>query len=136
VIKGMFWRPTKKEILEWLDMKEREFEKKENRNPRMSKKKWMHRYVYIELHEILFGEFPIILMKWLETLVENSKMYRDIMPRNWTPNLVRQLNYVSNNAYRTIDLWFHIILGGYITEFAVDCTQSYNVIERDFFKGS
>jgi hypothetical protein len=27
----------------------------------MSDKKWMQRYVFIDLHEIFFGEFPIIL---------------------------------------------------------------------------
>jgi hypothetical protein len=27
------------------------------------------------------------------------------------------------------------ILGGYITEFFIDCTQYYIVVERDFFKG-
>jgi hypothetical protein len=26
-------------------------------------------------------------------------------------------------------------LGGYIIDFAIDCTQSYSVVERDFFKG-
>jgi hypothetical protein len=35
VIEGMFWSPTKKEILEWLEVKEREFYINENRNPRM-----------------------------------------------------------------------------------------------------
>jgi hypothetical protein len=57
------------------------------------------------------------------------------MLRNWTPELVRQLNYVSNPTTRAVDFWLDSILGGYITEFAVDCTQSYSVAERDFFKG-
>jgi len=34
-----------------------------------------------------------------------------------------------------VDFWLDIILGGYIIEFAVDCIQSYCVVERDFFKG-
>ena len=58
------------------------------------------------------------------------------MLRNWNPKLVRQLNYVSNTTSRVADFWLNNILGGYFTKFAVDCTQSYSVVERDLFKGS
>jgi len=27
------------------------------------------------------------------------------------------------------------VLGGYFTEFVIDCTQSYSVVERELFKG-
>jgi hypothetical protein len=27
------------------------------------------------------------------------------------------------------------VLGGYVTEFSIDCTQSYSVVERELFKG-
>jgi hypothetical protein len=74
-------------------------------------------------------------MKWLERLVENTGRYRDATSRNWTPELVRKLNSISNNTSPTVDFWLDSILGGYITEFVVDCTQSYSVAERDFFKG-
>jgi hypothetical protein len=30
-------------------------------NPRMSDKQWMQRYVFMDLHEIFFGEFPKIM---------------------------------------------------------------------------
>jgi hypothetical protein len=55
--------------------------------------------------------------------------------RNCNPELVRQLNYVCNPNTRAVDYWLDNILGGYIIEFAIDCTQSYNGSERDFFKG-
>jgi hypothetical protein len=77
----------------------------------------------------------IILTKWLERLVENTGRYQTTMPRNWTSELVRKLNSVSNNTSCVIDLWLESILGGYITKFVVDCTQSYNVAKRDLFKG-
>jgi hypothetical protein len=123
VIKGMFWKMNKKEILEWLERKERDFAQQENKNPRMSDKQWMQGYVYTYLHEIFFGKFPIILIEWLERLVEKIGRYKDVAPRNWTPELVRQLNFVSNPTTRAIDFWLDIILGGYVTKFAVDCIQ-------------
>jgi hypothetical protein len=85
----MFWRPTKKEILEWLEKKDWEFSKKENRNPHMSEKQWMKRYVYTYLYEIFFHEFPIILTEWLERLVEKTRRYRAAVVRNWNLELVR-----------------------------------------------
>jgi hypothetical protein len=75
------------------------------------------------------------LTEWLGRLVENVGRYRVEALRNWTPELIRQLNTVSNKVSHAIDFWLNSILGGYITEFAVDCTQSYSVVERDFFKG-
>jgi hypothetical protein len=135
VIKGIFWKMTKKEISEWLERKEQEFSRQENINPRMSEKQWMQRYVYTDLHEIFFGEFPIILTEWLERLVEKEGRYRAASPRNWTHKLVRKMNYVSNPTTPAVDFWLDNILRGYIRKFAVDCIQLYNVVEMDFFKG-
>jgi hypothetical protein len=101
----------------------------------MRKEKWMQRYVYTELYDIFFGEFPIILIEWLEILVDNTGRYRIATLRKSTPELVRELKSVSNKTSRAINLWLRNILGEYITEIAVDCTQSYSVVERDFFKG-
>jgi hypothetical protein len=89
VIERMFWRLTKKEITEWIERKEREFDRKENRNPWMKNEQWMQRYVYIVLHEIFYGEFPIILAEWLERLVDSTRRYQTTTSRNWNPELVR-----------------------------------------------
>jgi hypothetical protein len=94
----------------------------------------VQRYVFIEMHEIFFGEFSIILIKLLEILVENTERYCTVSPRNWTLELVRQLNFVSTTTYCMTYFWLNSILGGYITKFVVDCTQSYSVAERNFFK--
>jgi hypothetical protein len=118
-----------------LERKKRDFSEQENINPHMSDKQWMQMYVYTDLHEIFFDELPIILTKWIEILVEKTGRYRSITPRNWIPKLVRQLNYVINPTTPAIDFWLDSILGGYVTEFSIDCIQSYNVTERDFFKG-
>ena len=66
----------------------------------------------------------------------NTGRYQTVVLRNWTPELVRKLKYVSNTTSSIVYFWLGNILGGYITTFAVDCTQSYSVAERDLFKGS
>jgi hypothetical protein len=100
----------------------RVFQKREYETLHMSNEQWMQKYVYTYLHEIFFGEFPIILTEWLEILVEKTGRYQNDAPRNWTPELVRQLNFVSNNTSRAIDFWLDSILGGYITKFVIECT--------------
>jgi hypothetical protein len=67
--------------------------------------------------------------------VKNNGRNRTTEVRNWTPELLRQLNSLSKKSSRAFDFWLDSILGGYIIEFAVDCTQLYSVVERDFFKG-
>jgi hypothetical protein len=65
-----------------LERKEHEFARKEKRNPWMSDKQWMQRYVYTKLHEIFFAEFPIILTEWLEILVEDIVRCKNVALRN------------------------------------------------------
>jgi len=48
---------------------------------------------------------------------------------------INQLKSVRNSISRVVDFWFDSILGGYITEFAVDTIKSYSVVEREFFRG-
>jgi hypothetical protein len=80
----------------------------------MSEKQWMQRYVFTDLHEILFGKFPKILTDWLERLVEKIGRFSATVSWNWTLELVRQLNLVSNPATRAIDFWLDSVLGGYV----------------------
>jgi hypothetical protein len=45
------------------------------------------------------------------------------------------MNSVSKPNTCVFYFWLDSILGGYITEFVVDCIQSYSVTEKEFFKG-
>ena len=69
----------------------------------MSDEQWLQSYVFIELHEIFFGEFSIVLTKLLEILVENTERYHIVALRKWTLELVRQFNYVRNITSSIID---------------------------------
>jgi hypothetical protein len=101
----------------------------------MSEKQWLQKYVFTDLHEIFFGEFLVILIECLESLVGKTGKFSVTALRNWTPELVRQLNFVSNPTTRAVDFWLDSILSYYVIDFFVDCIQSYIFGERDFFKG-
>jgi hypothetical protein len=49
--------------------------------------------------------------------------------------LIQQVNTISNRISPVVDFWMDSVLGSYITKFYIDCTQSYSVSEREFFKG-
>ena len=131
----MFWRLTKKDIIDWLEWKEQKFAWQEKNDTWTSDKQWMQMYVFMDLHEIFFGEFPKKLTEWLERLVEKTWSFSVPTPKNWTHELVTHLNSVSNPTTRAIDFWLDSVPWGYVTEFAIDFIQSYSVAERNFFKG-
>ena len=56
-----FWHPSKEEIENWVEAKEKEFTEQENKKPRLSAKDWLHRYFFYDIHEIFFASFPIEL---------------------------------------------------------------------------
>ena len=67
-----FWNPSKEEIEQWVNSKEKEFIERENINPQLSVEDWLQRYIFTDLHEILFATFPSELHAWLSRLAENE----------------------------------------------------------------
>ena len=61
----MLWHPTKKEIEDWMECKMLAFAQEESARSRLSAENWLDRYIYSDIHEILFAEFPIVLHEWL-----------------------------------------------------------------------
>jgi hypothetical protein len=62
-------------------------------------------------------------------------VFRRTNLRNWTPELIQQVNNVSNSISHVVDFWLDNILGGYTTEFTIDETQYYSTVGREFSKG-
>ena len=57
------------------------------------------------------------------------------MITKWTLKLVQQLEKSSNKIIHLVDHWIDSVLGGFVTEFAIDQFVSYSEVERRFFKG-
>ena len=66
-----YWHPTKEELNQWVESKEREFDEKENKSPRFSKKDWLQKHIFTDLHEIFFATYAYELYDWLSKLNDN-----------------------------------------------------------------
>jgi signal recognition particle subunit SEC65 len=68
------WNPTKEEIKRWLRTKELEFSQKDNRNPRITPRKYLDKYVFTDLNEVVFCDYPHLLQEWILRLKDNHTM--------------------------------------------------------------
>ena len=123
--KGMLrlWNPKKAEIKRWLKTKELEFAQKDNRNHRVTPHKYLEKYVFIDLHEVFFCDFPYLLKEWILRLKDNHAM-NQIRQLEWTPIHIEQLQQVNNKFTHVVDFWLDSIVAGFITKFAVDTMKS------------
>jgi hypothetical protein len=121
------------EIESWLKTKELEFAQKDNRNPKITPHKYLDKYVFSDLHEVFFCDFPHVLQEWLLRLKDNHPTNR-IRQIEWNPVEITQLQQVNNKFTRAVDFWLDSIVAGFITEFAVDTAKSYNATEKEFLR--
>ena len=70
------WNPTKVEIEIWLRTKEIKFSQKDNINPRVTPHKYVEKYVFTDLHEVFFCDFPHLLQEWILRLKDNHSTNR------------------------------------------------------------
>jgi hypothetical protein len=56
LLEGMSrWFPSKTKIQKWIKEQENDFTKAHNKNPKISIEEWLGRYIFIDIHKILFG---------------------------------------------------------------------------------
>jgi hypothetical protein len=128
------WNPTKEEIESWLKTKELEFAQKDNRNPRVTLRKYLEKNVFTDLHEVFFCDFPHLLQEWILRM-KDTHAKNWIGQLEWTPIQITQLQQVNKKFTRTVDFWLDNIVAGFITKFAVDTMKSYNAVEKVFLHG-
>ncbi len=64
------WFPSKKKIHNWIEEQERDFTEAQNKNPSINTEVWLGRYIFTDVHEILFGGIHVELYEWLSKLVD------------------------------------------------------------------
>jgi hypothetical protein len=65
------WNPMKDEIESWLKTKELEFAQKDNTNLKLTLHKYLDKYVFSDLHEVFFCDFPHVLQEWIKIFKDN-----------------------------------------------------------------
>ena len=75
------------------------------------------------------------MYEWIPKLTDSQGRCNLNNPIVWTPELVCRLEASEDKIVRVVDHWLDRIIGGFITEFAVDTLVSYSEVERRFLKG-
>jgi NADH:ubiquinone oxidoreductase subunit len=77
------WHPELSEIDAWFETKTKEFAKTENRNPNRDSEAWLQKYIYTDVHEVLFATIPSELHSWLARLADCSGHVQSDRPAQW-----------------------------------------------------
>jgi hypothetical protein len=123
------WNPTKVEIERWLIVQELDFSHKENRSLGFNPRHYLERYIFSEIHESLFSEFPTISQKWITCLKDTHPKNR-VRSVEWTKENIARLKRVNNKFMHAIYFWLDNIVVGYITKFVVDTSNAYSVVDK------
>jgi hypothetical protein len=129
------WFSSKTEIHKWIEEQERDFAKAQNKKPNISTEDWLGRYIFTDVHEILFVGVHKELYEWLSILADTQFEIRSRPPVVWMAALIKKVKRIDNTVSRAVDLWFDNTIGGYIIEFDIDRVESYSKAKRYLFKG-
>jgi hypothetical protein len=69
-------------------------------------KEWKGRYLYSDLHELFFAEFPCLLHEWLKRQMEVNSTVLPSEPIVWDQAKLDSLKALDNKWTRAIDFWF------------------------------
>jgi hypothetical protein len=84
------------------------------------------KYIFTDIHEILFGGIHKELYEWLARLEDTQFEFRSRPSVVWTLALIKKVKRVDNAMSREVDHWFDSTIGEYITEFVIDIVESYS----------
>ena len=68
-------------------------------------------------------------------MADSQGKWRLDSPIVWTRELVQRLEASEDKIMCIVNHWFNRIMGGFMTELAVDTSISYSEAEHCFFKG-
>jgi hypothetical protein len=57
---------------------------------------WKERYIYTDMHEIFFVEFPCLLYEWLKRKIATNTTLRPQEPLVWDQTTVDRLKALDN----------------------------------------
>ena len=99
----MLWEPTNPEIQDWVDFKALEFTWEESEGSWWNPTTWLGPYLYTDIHDIFFSEFPIVLHEWFSKLETQQINFQGGEPKEWNPQLIKRPEGVRNHVWRDVD---------------------------------
>ena len=96
----------KEDIEDQLDAKTLVFAQEESAGTRFNAERWLDDYIYFDIHDIFFVEFPVLLHEWLVGLASRHTNYQTREITKWSDQLVQEMTNVSNVVSRDVDFWF------------------------------
>ena len=82
------WHLELSEIDAWFEAKTKEFVEKENRNANRNIEAWLQKYIYTDVHEVFFTNFPSELHSWLARLAVCNTHIQSDKPAEWNQEVV------------------------------------------------
>ena len=76
----------------------------------MSPENWLQWYLYLDIHEIFFEEFLVILQEWLSELAVRQTKFQQRGVVECFDQLAQEVAQVSNPISRANDFWIDSIL--------------------------
>jgi hypothetical protein len=73
----------KEDIERWLVVQELQFSHKDNTSPRFKPRQYLERYIFSEIHESFFSEFPTLFQEWIAWL-KYSHLKNRVRLVEWT----------------------------------------------------
>ena len=83
----------------------------------------------MEIYEIFFVTIATELWEWFARLIEFQKCWKDERVTPWTLERILQLENIDNIITCMVDHWVDSVIGGFVTEFAIDQFVSYSEAE-------
>jgi hypothetical protein len=98
-------------------------------------KRWKDKYIYTNMHETFFIEFPCFLYEWMKRKIATNSALWPLDPLVWDQVILYRLKALDNKWNKAIDLLFTQVKEGYIIEFPMEYSDSFSEAERKFAKG-
>ena len=85
------WFPSKTKTQKWIEDQEKDFVEAQNKNPNLSSKDWLEKYIFMDIHETFFRGIHRELYEWLARLADTQFEIRSRLPMVWTSALIKKV---------------------------------------------
>jgi hypothetical protein len=92
----MRWYPSWEEIQYWLTLKEEYISWRETQGLIADMEHWKNKYIYTDMHEIFFVEFPCLFYEWLKRKTSTNIDLRTQEPLVWDQITLDRMKALDN----------------------------------------